>query len=140
MGLSDAWLYAGMTLDLPDIKRLDLGLIAILVKQAPFKQDVPDSGNQDAAAVIPVDQNSVVLAIADGVGGAACGDIAARLVIESLATGLQNASGGSLRYAILNAIEQFGQRLGSRVRMISIIPPMRVDQFIGLDNFSFELI
>lgn len=106
MGLSDAWLYAGMTLDLPDIKRLDLGHIAILVKQAPFKQDVPDSGNQDAAAVIPVDQNSVVLAIADGVGGAACGDIAARLVIESLATGLQNASGGSLRDAILNAIEQ----------------------------------
>ena len=106
MGLKDAWLYTGVTLDLPHIKRLDLGRIAIFVKQAPFKQDVPDSGNQDAAAVIPVDENSVVLAIADGVGGAAHGDIAARLVIESLATGLQNTSGGSLRDAILSAVDQ----------------------------------
>lgn len=111
MGLSHTRIYAGETFDAPVIKRLCTGSVAVFVRQAPYKQEVPELGNQDAAAVIPVDQVSVVLAVADGVGGAPNGDIAARIVIESLATALESASRSSQRNSILNAIEQANERI-----------------------------
>jgi protein phosphatase len=105
VGLSHTRIYAGETFDVPVFQPLRTGSAAVLVRQAPYKQGMPELGNQDAAAVIPVDQGTVVLAVADGVGGAPNGDIAARLAIESLARSLENPRGGSLRDSILNAIE-----------------------------------
>lgn len=111
MGLSHTRIYAGETFDAPVIKGLHTGSAAVFVRQAPYKHEVPELGNQDAAAVIAVDQGSVVLAVADGVGGAPNGDIAARIAIELLAASLDSTRGGSLRDSILNAIEQANETI-----------------------------
>jgi serine/threonine protein phosphatase PrpC len=101
---SDNYVYTGVTLDKPVIKELEAGTAAVFLKRAPYKQDYGDI-NQDAAAIIPADGNTVVLVIADGMGGAPDGDIAARLAIESLLTNLQHTNDTGLRDAILNGIE-----------------------------------
>jgi len=98
-------IYTGITLDAPVIKSLNTGIAAIFVRQAPYKQDNSEDNNQDAAAVIPIGDDSVVLAVADGMGGAPSGDVAARLAIESLVKSLRDMSADSLRDAILNGID-----------------------------------
>lgn len=99
-------IYTGVTLDAPVIKNLNTGNAAIFLRQAPYKQDNNEEINQDAVAVIPVGENAVVLVVADGMGGAPAGDVAARLAIESLEKNLKNASVDLLRDAILDGIEK----------------------------------
>ncbi|MGD2054819.1 MAG: protein phosphatase 2C domain-containing protein [Gammaproteobacteria bacterium] len=103
---NDNQVYTGVTLDSPVIKTLNTGDAAIFLRQAPYKQDSVEENNQDAAAVIPVGDKAVVLVIADGMGGAPSGDIAARLAILSLQKNLENASVDLLRDAILDGIEK----------------------------------
>jgi serine/threonine protein phosphatase PrpC len=98
--------YTGVTLDSPVIKKLNTGSAAIFLRQAPWKQDSAEEINQDAVAVIPVGDNAVVLVVADGMGGAPAGDVAARLAIQSLQRNLENASADLLRDAILDGIEK----------------------------------
>jgi serine/threonine protein phosphatase PrpC len=106
MGMkSDNHVYTGVTLDEPVIIELDNGTAAVFLRQAPYKQDNNEEINQDAAAIITAGGNSVVLAIADGMGGAPAGDVAARLAIESLVTSVHNTQETGLRDAILNGIE-----------------------------------
>lgn len=99
-------IYTGVTLESPVIKNLNTGKAAIFLRQAPYKQDNNEEINQDAVAVIPVGENAVVLVVADGMGGAPAGDVAARLAIESLEKNLKNASVDLLRDAILDGIEK----------------------------------
>jgi serine/threonine protein phosphatase PrpC len=98
--------YTGVTLDSPVIKKLNTGSTAIFLRQAPYKQGSSEEINQDAVAVIPVGDNAVVLVVADGMGGAPAGDVAARLAIQSLQRNLENASVDLLRDAILDGIEK----------------------------------
>lgn len=98
-------IYTGITLENPVVNKLEAGSTAVFVKQAPYKLDDDAEINQDAAAVIAIGEHAVVLVIADGMGGAPCGDVAARLAIESLVTSLKNTSDDGLRDAILNGIE-----------------------------------
>ncbi len=98
-------IYTGVTLGQPVVHRIDAGTAVVYTRQAPYKQDNNADDNQDAAAVIPVGNDSVVLAIADGMGGAPAGDVAARLAIESLVDSLQGAKNDALRDPILNGIE-----------------------------------
>jgi serine/threonine protein phosphatase PrpC len=107
MGMSNNnHIYTGITLDSPVIKNLNTGNAAVFLRQAPYKQDNNEEINQDAVAVIPVGENAVVLVVADGMGGAPAGDVAARLAIESLEKNLKNASEDLLRDAILDGIEK----------------------------------
>ena len=71
--------------------------------------------NEDAVALIPFDATSAVLAVADGVGGHQAGGRAAALAIRSLRDGLAAAArqGGSLRTAILDAIERAQEGVGA---------------------------
>ncbi len=98
--------YTGVTLDSPVINKLKTGSTAIFLRQAPWKQDSTEEINQDAVAVIPVGNNAVILVVADGMGGAPAGDVAARLAIQSLQRNLENASVDLLRDAILDGIER----------------------------------
>jgi serine/threonine protein phosphatase PrpC len=61
--------------------------------------------NEDAAALIPLDGGSAVLAVADGLGGTPLGDHAASLAMRSLVEALAPAERerSRLRDAILNA-------------------------------------
>jgi serine/threonine protein phosphatase PrpC len=107
MGMSiDHHIYTGVTLESPVIEQLNCATVAIFLQQAPYKQDNSEEINQDAAAVIPVGEKAVVLVVADGMGGAPSGDIAARLAIESLVKNLEQASEDTLRDAILDGIEK----------------------------------
>jgi len=74
-----------------------------------FSSRAPDAErpNEDAAALLPVDGGSCVLAVADGLGGSLAGAQASEAAVRSLADALAPAarSGGMLRTAILNGFE-----------------------------------
>jgi serine/threonine protein phosphatase PrpC len=63
--------------------------------------------NEDAAAVIAVDDDSIVLAVADGVGGSPAGCEASTAIVETLSRGVESmAPETSLREAIIESVEQ----------------------------------
>jgi serine/threonine protein phosphatase PrpC len=67
-----------------------------------------DRPNEDSAAIIPVSDTHVVLAVADGVGGLAGARRASNLTVKALRNALDSGydgNGRSLRTAILDGIE-----------------------------------
>ena len=71
-----------------------------------YKSPDKNAPNEDAAGWIELSESHGVLIVADGVGGHAAGDRAARASIESVIEHLQNISSGtSARAQILDAIE-----------------------------------
>jgi len=78
-------------------------------RAAWFSARAPEgsAANEDAAALVPVDAGSCILAVADGLGGPPAGDRAAAVAVESLAAALapEARSGSLLRNAILNGFE-----------------------------------
>lgn len=94
-------LYTGTSLDTPAVHELENGTATLFTHAAPDRY----SPNQDAAAIIPTQQGGVVLAVADGVGGLPSGDVAARLMVQSLAARVPEAAPGRLRETILDCIE-----------------------------------
>jgi len=67
--------------------------------------------NEDAAALIPLDEGSAVLAVADGLGSTPLADRAASLAMRALVDALHPdlRAGSLLRTAILNGIERANQ-------------------------------
>jgi serine/threonine protein phosphatase PrpC len=61
--------------------------------------------NEDAAAVIPVSDTALVLAVADGVGGSPGGCEASTNAVESLQQSVAGGEQGMLRSTILDAME-----------------------------------
>jgi len=87
----------------PVSRTLGPGSAAVFSAVSPNKA----TPNEDAAALIPVDDKRCVLAVADGVGGQPAGDDAARVALQKLrsaVTGL--APGAPLREAILAGMER----------------------------------
>jgi PPM family protein phosphatase len=87
------------------------GMAAVFTARSPEK----DSDNEDAAALIRVDDGRGVLVIADGVGGQPAGALAAALAVEVMreAVATMLNEGGSLRDAILNGFEQANQSISA---------------------------
>lgn len=78
------------------------GTAAIYSAKSPDKE----GPNEDAAALIFVDPKSVVLAIADGLGGHRSGVQASSLALQKLAQAIEKTGGGgNLRKAILDGFE-----------------------------------
>ena len=79
------------------------GQAAVYSTRCPGK----DSANEDAAALFQVDEQTAVLAVADGMGGGPSGEHASALAVASLGRTLQNGAleGGSLQAAILGGID-----------------------------------
>jgi len=74
-----------------------------------------DTDNEDSIGLIPCDDVSGVLVIADGLGGMRLGDLASKQVIDSLlatVTAIENNS-DLLREAILNGVEQAHETITS---------------------------
>lgn len=82
-------------------------------KLAVFSTRCPEkpTPNEDSAAVIPWVGDAAVLAVADGLGGAARGEMASRLAVETLSDTVANTDPDSsnLRAAILDGIEAANQ-------------------------------
>lgn len=79
-----------------------------------YTRSAPDkaSGNEDCAAVFPVGDVGLVLAVADGLGGMPSGDDASRCAIATL--GRQLATAGpeaSLRTFIIDAFEEANREI-----------------------------
>lgn len=72
--------------------------------------------NEDVVAVLPYDQTSGLLIVADGLGGMPEGEEASRLAVDSIAEVVAEAAqtGLPLRDALLNGIEQANRRVLAR--------------------------
>jgi serine/threonine protein phosphatase PrpC len=88
----------------PELIPLLSGWTAVFSRRSPLK----DTVNEDAAIVVPVDEQSGVIAVADGCGGMSGGANASRIAVETLRKAIQSGStaGSSLRSAILDGIEK----------------------------------
>jgi serine/threonine protein phosphatase PrpC len=103
-----ATIYSGRDLERAEGFPFLGGRIAAFTRSAPNKE----SGNEDALGLVPVDPQSGVRVVADGVGGLPTGGVAARLTIESLV--MQIAQVGedyAMRAAILDGIERANQQI-----------------------------
>lgn len=68
--------------------------------------------NEDAAAVIPIGDSAIVLAVADGVGGSPAGCDASTTAVETLQRTLAKVSDASeLRGAILDGVEKANEKI-----------------------------
>jgi len=89
---------AGVDYELPQ------GFLSVRTCRSPDKV----SANEDAAAVIPVGEEALVLAVADGVGGTPAGRQASNLAVQMLSDVLANVAPEpeGLRSAVLDAVEE----------------------------------
>ena len=81
-----------------------VGELAVFSARCPGEE----RANEDAAVAIPVADDALVLAVADGAGGGRAGERAAGLAVRALSRALAEArrEGFKLRTAILNGIER----------------------------------
>lgn len=93
-----------------DHYRTGLGQVAA----ASIGDHQKNSPNEDSAAIIPVNENYMVLIVADGVGGMTGARRASNLTVETIRKSVQSideTTGGKLRSAILDGIEAANQRI-----------------------------
>jgi serine/threonine protein phosphatase PrpC len=107
--LRTAALFCGEAMREPREFSIAQGNAVVFSAVAPNKTTV----NEDAAALIPIDDDSAILAVADGVGGSALGDAASRIAIESLREAVPGNLDprAQLRTAILNGMEAANQAI-----------------------------
>jgi serine/threonine protein phosphatase PrpC len=113
-GDQSPFLYVGQPMDEVALHRIGRGMAAVFSASCPGREGV----NEDAAALIPLDEGSAVLAVADGLGSTPLADHAASLAVRSLVEALERVERerSVLRTAILNGIERASQavaRLGT---------------------------
>jgi serine/threonine protein phosphatase PrpC len=85
------------------------GQVAVYSRRCPEKE----SPNEDALAVVAFDDDSGALVVADGMGGHADGDVAARTAIEAVVIAVREAreSGNLLRTGIITGFEQANRKV-----------------------------
>ena len=88
------------------------GVMAVAMRRKPVDSDAP---NEDGACMVSW-ANSVVLALADGLGGHAGGDVASAKMLETLTDELVNTDGdaANVQAAVLEAIESTNRALVER--------------------------
>lgn len=74
------------------------------------RSPVKATANEDSLAVIPVDEDTTVLIVADGLGGMAAGEKASKLLVDSIIDSL-NKDAVSVRESILNGIDNANKEL-----------------------------
>ena len=92
----------------PEPLRTSAGDVALLSRCHPER-----GPNQDGVLVLDAGEAGVVLAVADGMGGHADGELAARLALESVADEVEQAvsSGDALLPAVRAGFERAGQAI-----------------------------
>ena len=101
--IRESTLFCDQTMVEPRAYSIAGGVATIFSTRCP----AVTTANEDAAALIPVDEESAVLAVADGLGGGASGEHASRIAVEALQAAVEGVSGHDmqLRTAILNGLE-----------------------------------
>ncbi|TVQ79128.1 MAG: serine/threonine-protein phosphatase [Phycisphaeraceae bacterium] len=100
---SEALLLHEGVMESPRLVSFEFGSGAIFSSRSPAKQ----TPNEDSAGLIAIGDSGAILAVADGVGGYAAGEVASRVAIKSLLEATRNLhQTTSLREAILDAFEK----------------------------------
>ena len=98
----DATVYLDHEMAEADLHPMAGGWAAVLSSRCPGKE----TANEDAAALVPVDADSGVLVVADGLGGVRAGEQASKIAIQSVVTALEHVGGDdNIRTVLLNGIE-----------------------------------
>ncbi len=102
-------LFIDRNMPYPESFDLPNGQFTILSARQP--EVLNTTHNEDSAAIITIDENRSVLAIADGCGGHRAGELASRTALQTLAAVIKTCldNGDDLRNAILNGIEEANQ-------------------------------
>ena len=66
--------------------------------------------NEDALAIIPIDDETIILVVADGIGGMSKGEEASKIVVQSLISTVANMK-SSVRESILDGIDKANERI-----------------------------
>lgn len=97
------------------------GNVVVFCSAEPGKS----TGNEDSVTLIPINSDSGVLAVADGVGGMPSGAQASRIAVETLAERLGSlAEGEPIRGAVLDGIEMANEevlRLGGAATTVAVV-------------------
>lgn len=123
-----------------DLVRADIELaradVCVRLKRSPTKP----TPNEDAAAVLPFDADTLVLAVADGVGGSPGGREAAQLAMRSLETAAMTREGraGPIRSEIIDAVESVNALLieqrrgsGTTIAVVEIVDSQLRSYHVG---------
>ena len=84
-----------------------LGQICLFSTPSPDKE----SPNEDAATLISRDRNTLILAVADGLGGQPAGAQASEIAVKQVAAASQNLDNPDVRATILNGIENANTKI-----------------------------
>jgi serine/threonine protein phosphatase PrpC len=97
------------SMDAPQLAKFAGGHVAYFSRRCPDKE----TANEDALALLPTGPNAGILAVADGCGGMAHGDLAARIAVEALQRQLieTGAIGPLRRMSILDGMESASQQV-----------------------------
>ena len=96
--------YLDAQMTTPEVLRIAGGLACVFSSRCPGKE----TPNEDAVAMIPVDDRTAVLVVADGLGGGAAGENASRQAVEAMQSAIDEADGKEtlLRTAIISGFER----------------------------------
>lgn len=108
-GEGQAILLAGQDMEAPRRFSVHAGTVTAYTRCAPGKA----KGNEDSAAIIPLDDHRTVLAVADGLGGQPEGASASRIALEALIEALSQVEDSPevLQHTILKGIEEGNRRV-----------------------------
>lgn len=97
-------IYTQTDLAHAEARSLAGGAAVVYTHRSPFKETV----NEDSVALIPVDEQSAVLVVADGLGGLPAGAEASQRAVAAVTAAVERTQTQSmaLRDAVLNGIER----------------------------------
>lgn len=106
-GAPVARLFSAQDLQDTELHPLGRGLAAVFTRRSPGK----NASNEDACAIIPFDESSGLLAVADGCGGLPQGAKASHIAIQAIKTAIRHAEKRKLswREAIMDGFEKANQ-------------------------------
>jgi len=103
-------------------RRVGGGEVAVLSRRSPDK----DGRNEDAALALGLDEDRLLLAVADGCGGMPAGDEAARRALEALLATLREREGEDLAGAVLAGFDAANRavldmRAGAGTTLVAVV-------------------
>jgi len=97
---------------LGDEESFDMALAVGQVSVRSLKSPDKTGPNEDAAAIVPVGEKAIVLAVADGVGGSPAGCEASTTAVQTLQQTLSKTDDDSrIRVAVLDALEKANTKI-----------------------------